>query len=161
VFPKLPSFEGLHPLVVHFPVALLLVAPALVVLSLLLRAHGRGLMLGALVLMALGTIGAWVSIWTGEAATELAAQGAPAVREAIERHRVAAGSVRTVFTVLTLLFAALTWLPDGLARRLSPRARLGLTLVLLGAWGGSMLLLAKAAHLGGLLVHEYGIRSPV
>ena len=161
MFPKIPSWEGLHPLVVHFPIALLLVAPMLVVLGLVMRTHGRGLTIGALILMALGTAGAWVALWTGEAATELAKHGAPTVLEAIERHRSAAGSVRTVFTVLTLLFAALTWLPESLSRRLSPRARLGLTLVLLAAYGGAMLLLANAAHLGGLLVHEYGIRAQV
>lgn len=161
MFPKIPSWEGLHPLVVHFPVALLLVAPLLVVLSLLLSKQGRGLALGALILMALGTAGAWVSLFTGEAAAELAKQGAPDVLKAIERHRTAAASVRTVFTLLTLLFAGLTWLPASLSQRLSPRARLGLTLVLLAAYGGSMLLLARAAHLGGLLVHEYGIRAQV
>lgn len=161
MFPKIPSWEGMHPLVVHFPVALLIVAPLLVMLALVLRAHARGLTIGGLVLMTLGTAGAWVAILTGEAATDLVKHGAPAMLEAIERHRSAAGNVRTVFTVLTLLFAGLTWLPARLAVRLSPRARLGVTLVLLAAYGGAMLLLVKAAHLGGLLVHEYGIRAQV
>lgn len=161
MFPKIPSWEGMHPLVVHFPVALLLVAPLLVMLGIVLRAHARGLTIGGVVLMALGTAGAWVAILTGEAATELVKHGAPAVLEAIERHRAAAGNVRTVFTVLTLLFAGLMWLPANVARRLSPRAHLGLTLVLLAAYGGATLLLVKAAHHGGLLVHEYGIRAPV
>ena len=32
-FPPIPSWDGLHPLIVHFPIALLLVAPLLVVLG--------------------------------------------------------------------------------------------------------------------------------
>ena len=161
MLPDIPSWEGLHPLVVHFPVALLVVAPALVALGLVLRVHGRGLTIGAVVLMALGTAGAWVSSWTGDAAAELARRGGPAVLQAIERHQTAAENVRTVFTALTVLFVALTWLPARLDRRVSPRARLGLTIVLLAAYGGALLLLVNAAHLGGLLVHEYGIRAEV
>ncbi len=33
-FPPFPSWDGLHPLIVHFPIALLLVAPLFVVLGL-------------------------------------------------------------------------------------------------------------------------------
>lgn len=161
MFPKLPSWQGAHPLVVHFPVALLLVAPLLVGLGIVVRAHARGLTVAGVLLMALGTAGAWAAIWTGEAAADLVRHGAPAILDALERHRVAAGNVRTVFTVLTLLFAGLTFPPRPLARRLEPRARLGLTLVLLAAYGGATLLLVNAAHRGGLLVHEFGIRAPI
>ncbi len=48
--PSLPGWDGLHPLVVHFPIALLLVAPVFVVLGLVLPRAGRGFLVGALVL---------------------------------------------------------------------------------------------------------------
>ncbi len=42
--PPLPTWDGIHPLVVHFPIALLLVAPLLVLLAAALApARGRGL----------------------------------------------------------------------------------------------------------------------
>ena len=159
MFPKIPSWEAMHPLVVHFPIALLMVAPLLVALGLVLKRHAYGLTLGGWILMALGTEGAWVSVSTGEAAVAFALRGSAQILEAIERHRVAAANVRTVFTVMTVLFAALTWGPARVSRPLPPRVHLGLTIVLLAAYAGALLLLMKAAHFGGLLVHEYGIRA--
>ncbi|HMM34152.1 MAG TPA: hypothetical protein PKA62_05380, partial [Thermoanaerobaculia bacterium] len=70
--PPMPSWDGLHPLIVHFPVALLLVAPVLVLLALVVRGHRRGLLLAALALMVLGTAASWVAVSTVEAAGKLA-----------------------------------------------------------------------------------------
>ena len=56
--PPIPTWEGLHPLVVHFPIALLLVAPWLVLLGALLApSRGRPWLFAALTLLALGTAG--------------------------------------------------------------------------------------------------------
>ena len=35
--PPIPSWDGLHPLIIHFPIALLLVAPLLVLVGALLK----------------------------------------------------------------------------------------------------------------------------
>ena len=35
--PPIPSWDGLHPLIIHFPIALLLVAPLLVLIGALLK----------------------------------------------------------------------------------------------------------------------------
>ena len=45
-FPPIPSWDGLHPLIIHFPIVLLLVAPVLVLIGALLAPEkGRPLLL--------------------------------------------------------------------------------------------------------------------
>ena len=78
MFPPIPSWDALHPLIVHFPIALLLVAPILVLGGMLLPRQSTGLFIAALVLMAIGTVATYFAISTGEAAAEIAERVTPA-----------------------------------------------------------------------------------
>ena len=70
-FPQIPSWDALHPLVIHFPIALLLIAPIFVLLGALLQpAKGRPYLLAATVLLLLGTAGTFIAVETGEAVAE-------------------------------------------------------------------------------------------
>ena len=156
--PPLPSWDGLHPLIVHFPVALLLVAPLFVLLALFVRAHRRGLLLAALALMVLGTAAAWVAVGTGEAAGRLV-ERTPAVNAVLGHHEDLAESTRAVFTVLTLVFAGMVFAPALLRREPGEIATVALALSFLAVYGAGTLVLANTAHNGGRLVHELGVRS--
>ena len=71
--PPIPSWDGLHPLIIHFPIALLLVAPLLVLVGALLKPDkGRPVLYVALALMIVGTLSIFVAAATGEAAGKLA-----------------------------------------------------------------------------------------
>jgi len=63
---------------------------------------------------------------------------------------------RLVFTVLTVLFAAIRAIP-AIARQRS-RSMLAHMLFLVVYLGG-ILLLVNTAHLGGRLVHEFGVKA--
>jgi uncharacterized membrane protein len=150
------STEHLHPLMVHFPVALLLTAPLLIIVALVVRGgSGRAFALSALILLALGTAGAWAAVATGEAAEDAAHLTAPA-KTVLERHEDLAQATAVTFTFLSALLAAVVLTPV-LVRRLDKPAwvRAALAVVLLAVVGGD-LLVAKAAHEGGRLVHEFG-----
>ena len=85
--PPLPSWEAIHPLVVHFPIAQLLVAPLFIVIGLLRRSdRSFQFMLVALILMALGTVGTFVATSSGEAAGELA-ENIPQAKAVLEHHQ--------------------------------------------------------------------------
>lgn len=156
--PPIPDWNGLHPLVVHFPVALLLVAPLFVVIGLVARRHSRALMTAALILMVLGTLGSFVAVSTGEAAGKLA-ERTPEINAVLEHHEALAERTRLVFSVLTIVFAGLLFGPAILGRQLDRRALVPLTVLFLVVYGAGTTVLANTAHNGGRLVHEFGVRA--
>jgi uncharacterized membrane protein len=153
----LPDWNGLHPLVIHFPIALLVVAPLLVLIGLLVKGQ-RPFLSAALLLMALGTLGTWVAVATGEAAGQLADR-AGAVGPLLERHEELAETTRSLFTVLTLVFAALQLTPRALRREPSRRATLAAHALFLALYAFALTGLARTAHQGGLLVHQQGVHA--
>ena len=85
MLPPWPGWDGLHPLVIHFPIALLLTAPVFVLLAMIQPKRGASFGLSALVMLVLGTAAAFVAVETGEAAAELATRS-EAINSAIESH---------------------------------------------------------------------------
>lgn len=158
MMPPWPGWDGLHPLIIHFPIALLLVAPVFVVLAIVRPRHAGAFGLSALVLLALGTAGAFVAVSTGEAAAELATR-TDAINAAIERHASLAETARNIFAGITLLYALLLGLPI-VVKKLSARGWVAVAnIVVLGLVLAGGLVIANAAHQGGLLVHKYGVQA--
>jgi uncharacterized membrane protein len=154
--PPIPDWDALHPLIVHFPIALLLVAPLFVVAGLLVRRSAVTLSAVALALMVLGTAGTWVAVATGEASAELADRS-PVINAAIEQHEELAETTRAVFTGLTVVFAVLLAARVLVPHRIPAAINLGAQVVFLGGFLAGTVLLANTAHHGGVLVHEHGV----
>jgi uncharacterized membrane protein len=160
-FPPIPNWDALHPLIVHFPIALLLVAPLFIVAALLASpARGRLFMISALILMILGTASVYLAVGTGEAAGELA-EGRPQVTAALERHEHLAKESRITFTVLTVLLAAIVFIPW--LFKIHPRriSSVIASVVFVTIYCGPAVLLINTAHHGGLLVHKLGVTAPM
>lgn len=160
LFPPRPGWEGLHPLVVHFPIALLLVAPVVLAVGIVMRERGRHWLIAAFLLTALGTIAAWVAISTGEAAGALA-ERTPEINAALERHESLAELVRTLYTIITLLFAVVLFGPGLPGLRVAAGLTKLALVVLLAFLGVGALAVVHTGHEGGRLVHEFGVRSLV
>ena len=159
--PPIPSWDGLHPLIIHFPIVLLLVAPLLVLVGALLKPEkGRPVLYVALALMVAGTLSIFLAASTGEAAGKLA-ERTPQVDAVLERHEELADATRAVFSGLTVIFAAILFAPTA-SHKLSGRlVSTVLPLVFLLFYGVGVLLLTNTAHNGGRLVHEFGVRAMV
>jgi|CXWL01.1.fsa_nt_gi uncharacterized membrane protein len=161
MFPPLPTdWSGLHPLIIHFPIALLFVAPLLVLIGVALKSGRRAYLFSALVLMVVGTIATFVAVSTGEAAGELA-EGVGSVEAMLESHEDLAETTRAVFTVLTLLFAGILVVPALMKRELQGALFYIAHGVFLVAYVAGMAQLANTAHEGGRLVHQAGVRAMV
>jgi uncharacterized membrane protein len=159
--PPIPSWQALHPLIVHFPIALLLVAPVFVIVGAVLGPpKSRTFLVSALILMVLGTASLFVSAETGEAAGKLAPR-TPAVQAVIEQHEELAETTEILFSMLTVAFAALLFAPKLLRRDLASRFLRALLAAFLLFYATGVLFLANTAHHGGRLVHELGVRAPL
>ncbi|MEM9186693.1 MAG: DUF2231 domain-containing protein [Planctomycetota bacterium] len=166
--PPIPqNWDALHPLVVHFPVALLLVAPLFVLLGAL--TGFRSMMVAALLLLVMGVAGAFVATNTGEAAYnvmepnyDLETEDEPwevDPYDVAEEHLAGTELARNIFAGITAFYAVVVVLAYARPALNKPAPRMLLGLLLLAALGYANLVMAEAAHLGGELVHRYGARA--
>ena len=156
--PPIPSWEGLHPLVVHFPIALLLIAPRFVLAAMVMRQRGRLLAVAGLTLMVIGTAFAFVAKESGEAAGELV-DASDSVQAVLERHENLAELTVPLFASLTAAYAVLLSLQWWFLRLRAAAIHFPLHGVFLLAFMVSCVVLANTAHQGGRLVHEFGVRA--
>ena len=135
--------QSLHPLVVHFPIALLLTGAGLELLAWIFKRPG--LRTVALWNLSLGTLAAGAAVWTGLRAEDVAKHSFE-IWQVLELHE------RLGISTLILGVMVVSW---RLARRdqLSDRARF-LTRVLMLAMVGTLIC---GAYLGGRLVYEFGV----
>jgi uncharacterized membrane protein len=159
--PPIPDWQAVHPLVVHFPIALLLIAPLFVVMG-AVQKPGRGyrFLLAALILMAVGTISTFIAASSGEAAGELA-ERVPQAKAVLDQHQELAETTEIAFSALTFIFASIVFVPKLLKRNRSRMLSTVLPLVFLVLYATGAVSLANTAHQGGRLVHELGIKAPI
>ncbi|MFN0010100.1 MAG: DUF2231 domain-containing protein [Phycisphaerales bacterium] len=157
-FPPLPPYDQLHPLVVHFPIALLMVAPLLIVLALLVRPWAKGLYLAALAIVVVGAMSARVALTTGDAAEQVV-MGSAAMERVLHTHEELAESTAAWFAALAGALALMLGVGWKWGARLHAVAKVGAVLVYLAAHAAGLSLLARTGHEGGRLVHEFGVRS--
>jgi uncharacterized membrane protein len=139
--------QNLHPLIVHFPIALLLLAVLFELIHLFVRRTALDSM--ARRLLYLGALAALVTAASGWYAEQTVAPVA-AAHDALEKHEKA-GYVSLGLAAILAFWRVAT------ARRNGPRPRWAFTLVMLALAG----LLVFTAHEGGELVYEYGVGTEI
>lgn len=149
----LPPWNHLHPAIVHFPIALLSVAPLLVLVGLFWSTQRRGIHTAALILLVLGFGGLLLAMESGEAA-ERYARATPALLAGLRDHELAAQKATLIFGLLGAGFAALWVAPLVRRRELARHVEVGLLVFWLFLAAGGVLALARTGHLGGHLVHD-------
>ncbi|MBS3904846.1 MAG: hypothetical protein KGZ39_05935 [Simkania sp.] len=146
--------ELIHPMLVHFPLALLFVGVCLKTLSFPLRASRsyRYLRVTSWILLALGVCFAWLAILAGETA---AAVVQTTLREPtiLQDHSLVAYTTAYLFTIALLLDWVKTW---GIQRFFSPRFATALTVVDSFIFLAAFIILIITAFLGGSLVYDQG-----
>lgn len=139
-----PDLGALHPLVVHFPIALLIAA---------LLFDGVGWLWkrasfteAALVIQALGVLGAIAAVLTGNAAEE-AVEGIPGIHDVLERHESLGQAVLWISLAVVALRVFFLW--RGMVGQ-------GVKALLLALSLGLAILVGVAGYYGGRLVYEFG-----
>ena len=95
----------------------------------------------------------FVAITTGKAAMRVV-DSTPAVKVALEEHRALAETTAELFSMLTLGFAALLFIPRLLERELESRVNTALLAIYLIFYATGALFLVHTALQGGHLAHK-------
>ncbi len=100
-----------------------------------------------------------MAVSTGEAARDVVEEGEDEMFDVMQQHEDMMEQARNVFVALTVIYAGIVILPL-LAKSLQGmKFAFPANLVFLAALMGANLFMASGAHLGGRLVHQYGVKS--
>ena len=157
-FPPLPPWDGMHPLVIHIPIALIVVTPLLIVLGLVWRKHALGWFMASALLMVIAAGGACLATSTGSAAEDFA-EKVPGARDILEEHEELGEAARNFAIGLAAALVIGTSACWRWGDRIPRKALIATGLLYLVVHGGAMLVFANASHEGGRLVHELGVRA--
>jgi uncharacterized membrane protein len=160
MLPPFPPWEGMHPLLVHFPIVLLFLAPLPALLAVVMP--GRRVLFTALAfaVMTLAALAAVVTVESGEAAAESAHHRGletPAIHDTMHEHAELAEATRNTAIVLMLLLGGA--LIGFRKRKVAGATASGIALVLLAGTLAAAVLVTKAGYEGGQLVHRYGVHA--
>ncbi len=139
----------LHPALVHFPIALILLGTLVAIAAIILRRwHLPAIAAGLLIC---GAAGAVAAAWSGGQAVEMVGELSPAANEVLEFHEEWGERARTISIIAAVLATAAA--ATVRIRILSMSLTVVTALVALGA----ALCVASAGHFGGQLVYKHGV----
>ncbi len=157
--PHIPTWDSLHPLIIHFPIVLLFVSPLFIAISAALRPpKGRPYMITAILLLLLGTASLLIAMSTGKAAAKVVERGG-AMDAVLETHQNFASETIVVFSQLSIILLGIFLLPRVLQRRETRLFSTVLPLTFLAFYFGGIVFLVNTAYTGTRLVHEFGVHA--
>ena len=159
--PPLPTWDALHPLIIHFPIALLLICPLFILIGACLSSpKGRPYLNTSLILLLLGTASLFFAAESGEAASQLVDRDPP-VEVLLKSHQALAIETRNVFITLSIIACGVFFVPrlSGTKDRLLFSRVLPLSFLVLYAVG--IIFLVNTADRGGRMVHEHGVHAMI
>jgi uncharacterized membrane protein len=140
--------DPLHPAVVHFPIVLILLGTLVSFVAVFWR---KGYVPAfAAALLALGAVGAWVAVETGESDGGLVEDTAPAVEQLVEAHEDWAKRTLT-FAVIAAVIAI-----GSAALFRFPRVARGVGVAAALTAGVASWAVYETGHRGGALVYRHG-----
>jgi uncharacterized membrane protein len=158
ILPMPSSWDAVHPVIVHFPIGLLLIVPLFLALGAVPGRLQRGYAWSAFLLMLTGSAAAWAAVSSGGAARELVTLTEELTPVLLEHERLAELSAK-LFSALTLVYGAIMTLPGLFKKEGLGRLNLIVSLLYLGVYLVCCYWLVWAGHFGGWLVHEFGVRA--
>ncbi len=145
--------ELIHPMIVHFPLALLLIGTGLKVIAFFFR-HTRFyfyLQTASWMNLGLGVCFAWMAVLAGEFAEDIV-RGNLCKAEVLNYHMYFAYTAASLFTFALLLDLGRPWMK----RRFSPSFHKGASIINFLFFLGATSMLIVTAFFGGSLVYDQG-----
>lgn len=154
--PSIPNWLSMHPFLVHFPIAVLLVVPIIIIIGVILKKNSKYWFYTANVLMGIGLLAVILAIASGEASADMI-KASKEVTEIIEKHKETGETVRNVFAGLTILYTLIQVVPVLIKKNISVQLNRIVNICFLVLYLVCCIGLLNSAQLGGRLVHEFGI----
>ena len=150
----IPAWHAMHPVIIHFPIGLLLIAPLFIAIGAAMPPlKARPWMVTALVLMALGTASLFIAVPSGEAAAGAMFHGeTPSL---LETHQRLAMETRGTFVMLLAIYVGVLLIPVVLHQQSRLLSTVLPVCFLLLYFAGATLLV-NAAQAGTELAHPTG-----
>lgn len=150
----------MHPILVHMPIGILAVMPVLLVLSMIFGRRNPGLAGATLVTLLVGVAALFAAVMSGEAAADIVVPMGDA-KAILHEHEELAEMCRNIFAGLGAVYLVILLVAAGLKDRLKPAGWVAMHLVYIVLFMAALLPLMNAGHLGGRLVHQYGITAKI
>ena len=158
--PPIPTWETAHPIVVHLPIGVLAGVPLLALWAMVAGANRRTVGWAVMLMVLVGAAGTVLAAASGGRAEEIANVPGDAAKF-LDRHQELGDLARNSFLGVAGAYAVITILSTIVKDKL----RRSVWIVLHAAWlvgfFAAFLVLANAGHMGGRLVHEFGVRAPI
>jgi uncharacterized membrane protein len=139
--------EPLHPAVVHFPIVLILLGAAAAIVAAIWR--GGQLPRFAALLLALGALGAWAAVESGESGGGLLEKGTPRMETLVDEHETWAKRTLAI-TILAAVAAA-----GSVVAGRWPRIARAVAVVAAVASAAAAYAVYETGHRGGALVYRH------
>lgn len=152
--PDMWRTEVIHPLFVHFPIALLLIGSLVLIArrANLFPVYTQQLHFTELLMLTIGTLGAWAAVITGQMAYKVVGRTLcdPTV---VHSHETFAKLTALLFTVITIIeFVNSKYKKGYFIKNTNLRKGLGILCIVLALSG--IATLSYVGHLGGKLVYQ-------
>lgn len=161
LLPPLPPFEGLHPIVVHFPIGVLLTAWVPAAIGIVDAKRRNTWFACTAVLLVVGTAAAFAAVLTGEAAEDVVAPTSQLVEDAIHEHEETAELARNLFIAATLVYLAAWAVLAKAPKKKKALAATAAGVLAVGTYAAAAITLINAGHQGGVLVHQHAVHAPI
>ena len=153
------DWGAMHPLLIHFPIVLLIIAPVFLLVGLFLKGHRLAIYACALALILLGTASLYIAASSGETAAEGLTQMNADALATFEKHYELAELTEKIFLALSLIACVLFILYYRAHQNLSQGLQMSAALTFLGLYTLGLIFMLNAAHYGGELVHHHSIHT--
>ena len=158
--PPLPEWSAVHPIVVHLPIGVLAAVPFLLLLAMCFGRINKGIAGATLILLIIGAGGCMLATATGDAAADVAIT-TEVSDKVLHEHEQLAELTRNIFLILAGVYLLILLLATALKDRLKPAGWVFIHLLFFAGYAVGLLALINTGHLGGRLVHEYGVRAAI
>lgn len=158
MFPPIPSWTSLHPLIIHMPIAFGLIAPGTWLLYLVFQKKEEfKYFTWALTGLAMGF--SFLAVASGESTAELAMRS-DAINSLLEKHEELAELTRGLLCgsmLILVFFHVFNYVKNNIKRKYEIFISWFFKIVILCLLSASALAISWTGHYGGQLVHKEGV----